>query len=144
MIVLFVLDLQHRIIPNVITIPGIAVGLLGSLVVEPGWHSAVIGVIVGGGVLFLVAELYYRLRSQHGLGMGDVKMLAMIGAFLGWQPTLLTLMLASLSGSLVGIGILILGVGDTKYALPFGSFLAVGAIVTTVAGEHLLAWYGSL
>ena len=142
MVVLFVIDLQHRLLPNILTLPGIGVGLAAALVLEPGWRAAVLGVVIGGGGLLLVAEVYYRLRHEEGLGMGDVKMLAMIGAFLGWQPMLVTLLLASLLGSIVGLGMLVLGLGDTKYALPLGSFLALAAIVTTTAGEQIIQWYG--
>ena len=142
MVVLFVIDLQHRLLPNAITVPGIGVGLAAALVLEPGWRAALLGVVVGGGGLLLVAEVYYRLRHEEGLGMGDVKMLAMIGAFLGWQPMLVTLLLASLLGSIVGLGMLVLGLGDSKYALPLGSFLAFAAVVTTSAGEQLTRWYG--
>ena len=95
LIVLFAIDLEHQLLPNAITLPGIVVGFLFSFFTEPGWLSSLIGILVGGGVLFAIAEGYYRVRHEEGLGMGDVKMLAMIGAFLGWQLTLLTLMLAS-------------------------------------------------
>ena len=142
MVVLFVIDLQHRILPNLITVPGIGVGLAVALVVEPGWRAAVLGVLIGGGGLLLIAEIYYRLRHEEGLGMGDVKMLAMIGAFLGWQQMLVTLLLASLLGSVVGIGMIALGLGDSKYALPLGSFLALAAIVTTATGDPIVQWYG--
>ena len=142
MVVLFVIDLQHRILPNLITVPGIGVGLAVALVVEPGWRAAVLGVLIGGGGLLLIAEAYYRLRHEEGLGMGDVKMLAMIGAFLGWQQMLVTLLLASLLGSVVGIVMIVLGLGDSKYALPLGSFLALAAIVTTVTGQPIVQWYG--
>ena len=117
-------------------------GLAVALVVEPGWRSAVLGVLIGGGGLLLIAETYYRLRHEEGLGMGDVKMLAMIGAFLGWQQMLVTLLLASLLGSVVGIGMIVLGLGDSKYALPLGSFLALAAIVSTATGEPIVQWYG--
>ena len=144
MIVLFVIDLRHRILPNVITLPGILVGLACSVVLPPGWLAAVIGAIGGGGMLFAVAEVYYRLRGVEGLGMGDVKMLAMIGAFLGWQLTLLTLVLASFSGSLVGVALIALGRGRGQTALPFGTFLAIGALVSAVSGDAMLDWYLAL
>ena len=143
-VVLFVIDLQHRILPNVITLPGIAVGLVAALFVDPGWVDAMIGAVAGGGGLLGVAELYYRVRGEEGLGMGDVKMLAMIGAFLGWQFMLVTLVLASVLGSVIGIGILALGLGDSRYALPLGSFLAISAVSATVAGEPLMGWYVGL
>ena len=75
-----------------------------SFFTEPGWMASLIGIVVGGGVLFGIAEVYYRVRHEEGLGMGDVKMLAMIGAFLGWKLTLVTLMMASLSGTVIGAG----------------------------------------
>lgn len=141
MIVLFVIDLHHRILPNVITLPGIVVGLALSLFLPPGWASSLIGATAGGGLLFAISEAYYRVRGHEGLGMGDVKMLAMIGAFLGWPLMLVTLVFASFSGSVVGIGLLASGRGGMKAALPFGTFLAVGALVAAVAGDALLAWY---
>ena len=141
MIVLLVIDLQHRILPNAITVPGIGVGLLASLFVEPGWREALIGIVLGGGGLFVLAEAYYRIRGEEGLGMGDVKMLAMIGAFLGWPLMLVTLFLGSVLGSAVGIVMLALGLADSKYALPLGSFLAIGAVVAAVYGDPILAWY---
>ena len=72
--------------------PGIVVGFAFSLFAEPGWLASLIGLVAGGGVLYLVAIAYYRVRHEEGLGMGDPKMLAMVGAFLGWKLTLLTLM----------------------------------------------------
>ena len=141
MIVLFVIDLQHRILPNAITLPGIVVGLLCSVLVSPGWQSSLIGIAIGGGSLWAIAEVYYRVRHEEGLGMGDVKMLAMIGAFLGWKLVVLTLVLASFSGTIVGLGLLVAKRASTKYALPFGTFLALGALVSAVVGEPIVAWY---
>ncbi len=141
MVVLFVVDLQHRILPNAITVSGVGVGLALSIFMEPGWRDAVIGVVVGGGVLFGVAEVYYRLRGEEGLGMGDVKMLAMIGAFLGWRLMFVALFLGSILGSIVGIGMLGLGLADSKYALPLGTFLAIGAVAASLSGEPLIGWY---
>ena len=141
MIVLFVIDLQHKILPNVITLPGIVAGLLLSGVAGPGWVASLIGIAAGGGMLWGIAEIYYRVRKEEGLGMGDVKMLAMIGAFLGWKLMLLTLVLSSFSGSIVGAILMVSRKESLKYALPFGTFLAVGAIVAAAAGDRLVAWY---
>lgn len=141
MIVLFFIDLRHQILPNVITVPGIPVGIAFSLVLPPGWRDALIGAALGGGILFAISEAYYRLRRVEGLGMGDVKMLAMIGAFLGWKLMLVTLVLGSFAGSLVGVGLMASGRGGMKVALPFGTFLAVGALAAAVGGESLMAWY---
>ena len=141
MIVLFVIDLQHKILPNVITLPGIVAGLLLSQVAGPGWQASLVGAAAGGGVLWGIAEIYYRVQAQEGLGMGDVKMLAMIGAFLGWKGMLLALVLASFSGTIVGVTVIVAKKESLKYALPFGTFLAAGAIVSAAAGEQILAWY---
>ena len=103
--------------------------------------SSLIGIAIGAGVLFAIAEAYYRVRGQEGLGMGDVKMLAMIGAFLGWPLTLLTLVFASFAGSVVGVGLMASGRGTMQAALPFGTFLALGALAAALIGEPLLAWY---
>ena len=141
MIVLFVIDLQHRMLPNVITLPGVLIGFVFSWFLPPGWFESLIGLMAGGGILLLMAEAYYRIRKEEGLGMGDVKMLAMIGAFLGWKLMLVTLVLSSFMGSIVGLTVIALKKGDMKYALPFGTFLAVGALVSSVAGDALLRWY---
>ena len=141
MVVLCVIDLQHRILPNAITLPGVLVGLVASVFLFPGWRSALIGALVGGGFLRVVGEAYFRLRREEGMGMGDVKMLAMIGAFLGWQQMLVTLTLATLTGSLVGGGMIVLDRGNIRYALPLGSFLAAAAIAVTHVGQPLVEWY---
>jgi leader peptidase (prepilin peptidase) / N-methyltransferase len=141
LIVLFAIDLEHHLLPNVITLPGIAVGVAFSFFTEPGWMAALIGVLAGGGVLYLIAYVYFRVRHEEGLGMGDPKMLGMIGAFLGWRLMLLTLMAASLTGTVVGLGLILAGRGTMKYALPFGCFLALGAVFAATAGVPLLDWY---
>ncbi len=141
LIVLFAIDFDHHLLPNVITLPGILVGLAFSFITEPGWMASLIGAVVGGGALWLIAEVYYRVRHEEGLGMGDVKMLAMIGAFIGWQLTLVTLMMASFAGAIVGLLVIALRKGDMKYALPFGTFLALGAALAATVGPGLLGWY---
>jgi len=141
LIVLFAIDLEHHLLPNVITLPGVVAGFLLSLVTEPGWMASLIGIALGGGILFAIAEVYYRIRHEEGLGMGDVKMLAMIGAFIGWKLTLVTLMMASVAGSAIGLLMMATGRGGMKYALPFGTFLALGAAFAAVAGPGLLDWY---
>jgi leader peptidase (prepilin peptidase)/N-methyltransferase len=141
LIVLFVIDLRHRILPNAITLPGIAAGFVASWFLPPGWLSSLIGAAAGAGILLVIAEGYYRVRGQEGLGMGDVKMLAMIGAFLGWPLMVLTLVLASFAGSLLGLALIATGRGSMQAALPFGTFLALGAIVAAVVGEPIVAWY---
>jgi leader peptidase (prepilin peptidase) / N-methyltransferase len=144
MIVLFAIDLEHHLLPNVITLPAIAIGLISSAVLPPGIVDAVIGVVVGGGVLWLIGEAYFRYSGHEGMGGGDVKMLAMIGAFLGWKLVLVTLVLSSVAGSVIGLFVILIKRGGMKYALPYGTFLALGALVASLAGNHIVNWYVSL
>jgi leader peptidase (prepilin peptidase)/N-methyltransferase len=137
LIVLFAIDLEHQLLPNVITLPLTVVGFVFSFFTEPGWLASLIGILVGGGVLFAIAEIYFRVRHQEGLGMGDVKMLAMVGAFLGWKLTVL----ASFSGTLIGLALIVSKRGGLQYALPFGTFLALGAAAAASVGPRLLEWY---
>jgi leader peptidase (prepilin peptidase)/N-methyltransferase len=132
LVALFITDLEHRRLPNAITLPGIAVGLLFSLVTDPGWRSSLIGVAAGGGVPFAVGEIYQRVRGREGVGMGDVKMLAMIGAFLGWQGALLSLLFGSMAGTIAGLATIVLRGGNLQNTLPFGTFLAVGAVLAEI------------
>jgi leader peptidase (prepilin peptidase) / N-methyltransferase len=141
LIVLFVIDLQHQILPNAITLPGIVIGFVCSLFLPPGWRDSLIGILVGGAIPLIIAEAYVRLRGVEGLGMGDVKMLGMVGAFLGWKGAVLTLMLGSLAGSIVGVGLIAARLGSLQRKLPFGTFLAVAAAVAAVYGDPLVAWY---
>lgn len=141
LVVLFFIDLHHRILPNIITIPGTAIGFLLSLIGPPGWVSSLIGILLGGLVPFAIAELYYRVRGDEGLGMGDVKMLAMIGAFLGWPLMLLTLVVASFLGSFFGLGLILLRRGDMKSSMPFGTFLTIAAFIAVLAGQPVIDWY---
>jgi len=143
MVTLFVTDLQQRILPNVITMPGIVIGLVLSVFLLPGFQDGLIGAVIGGGMLLAVREAYYRVRGEKGLGMGDVKMVSMIGAFLGWKLMLVAVVMASVLGAAIGIGMLMFSIADRKYALPFGSFLAVGATVSSLVGQKVVAWYVS-
>lgn len=141
LIALFGIDLQHQILPNSITLPGIVVGVLLSVIAPPGLRDALFGVLLGGGILYAIAWAYYLWRREEGLGMGDVKMLAMIGAFLGWKAVLVTLVFASFSGALIGVALIASQRGGMKLALPFGTFLALGALVAMFVGEPVIAWY---
>lgn len=141
LVALFGIDLEHQILPNTITLPGIVVGMILSVLGPPGWPAALIGVLIGGGVLYGIAGAYYLVRREEGLGMGDVKMLAMIGAFLGWKAVLVTLVLSSFSGALVGVALIAAQRGGMRLALPFGTFLALGAVAAMFVGDPLLAWY---
>lgn len=139
------IDLAHQIIPDVITLPGIVAGILISALVTlvglghpalVGLGNAALGVLLGGGLFFLVAVL-----SRGGMGGGDIKLIAMIGAFLGWQAVLLTIFLGALSGAMVGIGLMLLKKRGRKDPLPFGPFLALGALLAMVWGHDVLFWY---
>ncbi|HTH00166.1 MAG TPA: A24 family peptidase [Vicinamibacterales bacterium] len=144
MVVLFAIDLEHHLLPNAITLPGVAVGLIASTVLPPGIIDALVGVLLGGGVLWLIGEAYFRFSGHEGMGGGDVKMLAMIGAFLGWKLVLVTLVLSSVVGSGIGLIVIAIRKGGMKYALPYGTFLALGALVASLAGEAIVNWYVGL
>jgi len=145
LVVITVIDLHHQIIPDAISLPGIGVGLLASWVLpDASVVNALLGVLLGGGSLFLVATLYQWLFKREGMGGGDVKLLAMIGAFLGWKAVILTILLSSLIGSIVGITVMIWKGRDFKYAIPFGPFLSLGAVMALFYGESLILWYLTL
>jgi leader peptidase (prepilin peptidase) / N-methyltransferase len=141
MVALFAIDLEHHLLPDAITLPGIGVGLVASLFLPPGIRDAVIGILAGGGVLWLIGEAYYRYSGEEGMGGGDVKMLAMIGAFLGWQLVIVTLVFSSIAGSVIGILLIVTRRGGMKYALPYGTFLAIAALVSSLAGAQIVDWY---
>jgi len=145
LIVITVIDLFHQIIPDVISLPGIGVGLIASFVLPqlPFLHS-LIGVLLGGGSLFLVATFYHWLFKREGMGGGDVKLLAMIGAFLGWKAVILTILLGSLVGSVIGVIVMVIKGKDFKYAIPFGPFLSLGAVLSLFYGEKIIQWYSYL
>ena len=119
-----------------------AVGLLGSLVLPHlSFLTSLGGLLLGGGSLFLVATIYQWLFKREGMGGGDVKLLGMIGAFLGWKAVILTILLSSLIGSFIGILVMVLKGKDFKYAIPFGPFLSLGAVLTLFYGEAMIRWY---
>jgi leader peptidase (prepilin peptidase)/N-methyltransferase len=137
LIVITGIDLAHQIIPDVITVPGIAVGFLLNLGAERvGWLDSLLGILVGGGTFFVII-----LASNGGMGGGDMKLGAMLGAFLGWKITLVTLLIAVLGGGLVAVVLLLLKTRGRKDPVPFGPFLALGGIAGLLWGERLLAWY---
>ena len=150
MLVLSLIDLDHQILPNVITLPGIAVGLAASLVPGPPTApSAFIGAAGGYAACWFVAfgyRLYSRFLSREkeereGLGQGDWKMTAMIGAFLGWDQMLLTVLIASVAGTLVGFALIGFWGGSRKSKIPLGTFLGLAGIVVAFVGEPVTAWY---
>ncbi len=142
LIVITVIDLYHQIIPDVISLPGVGVGVLASLILpQINFIGSLIGTLLGGGSLFIVATLYQWLFKREGMGGGDVKLLAMIGAFLGWKAVILTILLGSLVGSISGIIVMLSKGKDFKYAIPFGPFLSLGAVIALFYGENIIHWY---
>ena len=138
-------DLTHKIIPNAVTFPGIVLGLISAATVLPtGLMNGVIGLLVGGGILWLLAWASPYLFGKEGMGGGDIKLLAMIGAFLGWKPALMTIMIGSLTGSVVGVSLLAAHVIKREEYLPFGPFLVLGAVVSLFFGASILDWYQGL
>jgi leader peptidase (prepilin peptidase)/N-methyltransferase len=163
LIVLTVIDWRERLLPDRVTFTGMALGLVFSQVVpvEDGaaqFLARVVGIgplsvrlaslldsglgaAVGAGSLCLIGELYFRLRHREGMGFGDVKMMGMAGFFLGPKLTLLTILLGSVSGSVLGLFFILAFRKGTAYELPFGSFLGVAAMVAAVWGKQILSWY---
>jgi leader peptidase (prepilin peptidase)/N-methyltransferase len=141
LVVLFGTDLETHRLPNVLTIPGAVVGVLFSVWVAPGLRSSLAGVVLGGGLLLAVRWGWKRAKGVEAMGLGDVKMLAMIGAFLGWREVWIVLFLASVGGALVGVGLVTLGGRSLKSMLPFGTFLALAAFAASLVGDRLLVWY---
>lgn len=142
LLALALIDAEHYLLPDRITLPGIVAGLA----VQPwidwgGLVQAAVGALLGGGVLLALWGAWLLLRGEEGMGLGDVKMLAMVGAFLGWKGVLVTLLLASLAGSLVGLGLIAFGRGGMKSRLPFGVFLALGAGVALFWGRAMVDAY---
>jgi leader peptidase (prepilin peptidase)/N-methyltransferase len=136
------IDLPHRIIPDVISLPGIIIGLVISLLhPQLSIKDSFIGVLLGGGSLYLVASIYHIITKREGMGGGDVKLLAMIGAFIGWKGVLFTILCSSFIGSIVGVALMLISSADSKYAVPFGPFLSLGAIIYVLWGEALIGWY---
>ena len=142
LIVITFIDFDHQIIPDVISLPGIAIGLGLSLILDrPGVINALVGAALGYGVLYAVATGYYWLRHEEGMGGGDLKLLAMVGAFLGWKAVPLTLLLGSLTGSVVGVSLMAVRGRDSRAPIPFGPFLAAGAVCALFFGDALIDWY---
>lgn len=138
-------DLSHKIIPDMITYPGIVIGLLGAVTVLPvGIVNSLLGIGVGGGLLWILALASPYLFGKEGMGGGDIKLLAMIGAFLGWKPALLTIMIGSLIGSVIGIGLMAARIIKRDEYIPFGPFLVAGAVLSLFFAQPLLAWYQGL
>ena len=138
-------DLTHKIIPNVVTLPGIVVGLIGAATVLPvGLLNSILGIVVGGGLLWALAVVSPYVFGKEGMGGGDIKLLAMVGAFLGWKPALVTIMIGSLAGSVIGITLIGLRFMSRDQYIPFGPFLVFGALLSMFFAQPLLDWYQGL
>jgi len=141
LIVLFGADLETERLPNVVTVPGMAVGLVASLALPPGIVTSAIGAALGGGVLLVIRWTWKLATGVDGMGLGDVKMLAMIGAFLGWRLVLVVLFLSSIAGAVVGIVLIAFRQGSLKTSLPFGTLLALAAFIASLVGDRIAVWY---
>ena len=166
LVVLTITDLRERILPDKVNFIGLGVGLAFSFFIRPvdgtaawlanrlfdypppapvlSFTDGLLGAAAGSGLLWVVAEGYFRLRGREGMGLGDVKMMAMVGAFLGLKRTLLTILAGSLLGSVLGLLFMALWSKGRDYELPFGAFLGVAALLVVFFGTPALAWYQSL
>jgi leader peptidase (prepilin peptidase)/N-methyltransferase len=142
------IDLDHQIIPDIISLPGIPLGFLCSFALPwVSWQSSLLGILLGGGVLLAIALGYEWLTKQEGMGLGDVKLLAMLGAFLGAPAIFPIIFLASVMGTLVGIPLMLIKRVGRKLALPFGPFLAAAALIYlffVARIDPIVRWYGEM
>jgi leader peptidase (prepilin peptidase)/N-methyltransferase len=144
LIALFGTDLETQRLPNIITLPGIAIGVAAAVWLPPGLPSSVIGAALGAGILMVVRAGWKAATGVEGMGLGDVKMLAMIGAVLGWRQVWAVLFLASLAGAVIGGALAVIGARSLQSRLPFGTFLAVAAFIASLVGEEMIDWYLAL
>jgi leader peptidase (prepilin peptidase)/N-methyltransferase len=139
LIVITFIDLDHQIIPDIISLPGIPIFCFAAIfLVKIPWMEALIGLLIGGGVLFAIAFVYELLTKREGMGGGDIKLLAMIGGFLGWKSLIFILLFSSFSGAIVGITAMIIKKQDMKYAVPFGPFLSAAAVAYLFLGNAFM------
>ncbi|NOY69784.1 MAG: prepilin peptidase [Deltaproteobacteria bacterium] len=142
LIVITFIDIDHRIIPDAISLSGIPIGLFAShFFLDLPLSDGLIGILAGGGSLFLVGFGYRLITGIEGMGGGDVKLLAMIGAVIGWQGVVFTLFAASVTGSVIGLALMLANGKDMKLAVPFGPFLSMGAVLYIFFGQFLISWY---
>ena len=138
MVITFI-DLDHQIIPDVITLPGIPIFFLAAVfAMNLRFLDAFLGFLIGGGCLYGIAFVYELVTKREGMGGGDIKLLAMIGAFLGWQSLLFVLLVSSLLGAVVGISVMMVKGQDMKYAVPFGPFLSFAAVAYIFFGDYAI------
>lgn len=150
LIVIFFIDLEYQIIPNSITLPGIPIAIiLGSTILpDPfsrtellGFRSSIAGFLAGGGSFYLIAVLGKAILKKDAMGGGDIKMMAMVGGLLGWKGIILTTFLGSLLGSIIGMSLIILKGREWGSKIPFGPYLALGALISVLWGQDILTWY---
>lgn len=136
------IDIHHQIIPDVISLPGIVLGFFCSFF-NPyvTWLDSLIGLVVGGGILYAIAFFYYILRKQEGMGGGDIKLLAMLGAFLGWQSLPFIIFFSSITGSIVGISAMVLQKKGSNTRIPFGPFLSIAALVFLFFSQEISLYF---
>ncbi len=145
LVVITFIDLDHQLIPDKITLPGIPLCFLASFFIPwVSWTDSLLGIFAGGGSLLLIAWLYQVLAKKDGMGGGDIKLLAMLGAFLGWKAVLPVIFFGSVVGTIVGVPLMLLKKADGKLAIPFGPVLSLGALVYLLWGPPLVRWYLSL
>jgi len=139
LIIITFIDLEHQIIPDVLTLPGIPVFFLAAVLamgVSP--LEAVLGVLIGGGILYAIAFGYELITKREGMGGGDIKLLAMLGAFFGWKSLFFILLVSSFLGAIVGISVMLIKGKDMKYAVPFGPFLSLAALACIFWGDEFI------
>ena len=142
LIIIAFIDLQEQIIPDIISLPGIVVGLILSFIVPYiSFINSVLGALVGGGIILIIAWVGSIIFKKEAMGGGDVKLAAMIGAFLGWRYTIISLFLGFFLGALIGIILIMTKIKKREDAIPFGPFIALGSIITLLWGEKILSWY---
>jgi leader peptidase (prepilin peptidase)/N-methyltransferase len=141
LVALFGTDLETQRLPNVLTIPGAVLGLVSSAFLPPGLVDGLIGLALGAGVLLAIRWGWFKATGKDAMGLGDVKMLAMIGAFLGWRQIIVVLFFGSVGGAIVGVSLAASKRASMQSKLPFGTFLAVAAFAASLWGESLVGWY---
>jgi leader peptidase (prepilin peptidase)/N-methyltransferase len=145
LVVITFIDLEHQIIPDEISLSGIVIGFVLSFFLQGhSWLNSLLGILLGGGSLLLVAYGYQWLTGKEGMGGGDIKLLAMMGAFLGWKSIPFIIFASSLIGSVIGITIMLIQKKDSKLAIPFGPYLAFAAVVYIFYGRQIVHWYLNL
>ena len=142
LIIIAFIDLNRQIVPDMISLPGIAIGLILSFFVPYiSFINSVLGVVVGGGIIFIIGLAGSVIFKKEAMGGGDVKLAAMIGAFLGWKYTIISLFLGFFLGALVGIFLILSKIKSKEDMVPFGPFIASGSFITFLWGEKIFSWY---